>query len=116
MKNRTAAAWLLTAMLPLSLAAGSCASTATSLPPELRSTEPIAASAARITVLGLGCPQCASNIDLQLKRVPGVNSVQVDLGQGLVDVDFLPGTHPSVLQLATAVRDSGFTVVAVDGR
>jgi copper chaperone CopZ len=93
-----------------------CAAPTGELAPELQTQQPIAAAAARITVRGLGCPQCASNIDLQLKQVRGVAAVRVDLGQGLVDVDFVPGLHPSVRDLANAVRDSGFTVVAVEGK
>ena len=37
------------------------------------------------------------------------------LSTGLVDVTFAKDQHPSVLDLATAVRDSGFTVVSVEG-
>lgn len=103
-------------LLTSALLLAGCATTTADLPPELRDPAPIAAEAATISVLGLGCPQCATNIDLQLKRVPGVAAVAVDLGQGRVDVDFLPGHHPSVLELASAVRDSGFTVTAVKGR
>ena len=43
--------------------------------------------------------------------------VYVNLDTGLVDVAFRDANpRPSPLQLATAVRNSGFTVVAVQGR
>ena len=35
-------------------------------------------------VSGMGCPLCASNIDKQLERLPGVETVKVDLGTGKV--------------------------------
>lgn len=107
---------LLHALLALPLAA--CAAP-TAGPPDraLLDTTPIAASGARLTVLGLSCPNCSANIDLQIQEVQGVAGVQVDLGTGFVDVAF-DGTEPkpSAAELATAVTDAGFTVIAVDPR
>lgn len=72
---------------------------------------------ATLTVLGLSCPNCATNIDLSLAALPNVQEVSVNLDTGMVDVDFRDADpKPSPLQLATAVRNSGFTVVAVKGR
>ena len=44
------------------------------------SKEPVMTQKAVLWVNGLGCPQCATNIDFQLKRLRGVNDVTTDLG------------------------------------
>jgi copper chaperone CopZ len=85
--------------------------------PSLGDAMPIASAGAVITVHGMGCPQCANNLDLQLRAVPGVQDVEVDMGSGVVRVTLagqLP--RPSRKQLAEAVRDSGFTPLRVEAR
>lgn len=72
------------------------------------------APAAVLYVNGLGCPLCATNIDLQLQRVPGVTDVKVDLSVGKVDVGLLRGKQPSHYALAQAVEDAGFTLVKIE--
>lgn len=75
----------------------------------------IAADTAVIYVNGMGCPLCATNINMQLERVPGVKSVKVDLGSGIVTLGLLPGAkHPSPYTLGEAVEDAGFTLVKVE--
>jgi copper chaperone CopZ len=79
-----------------------------------KSTTPIAGDSAVLWVNGLGCPQCASNIDLQLERVKGVEAIYTDLSTGKVSLAFKPGqTAPSPAQLTEAIEDSGFTLVKV---
>lgn len=75
---------------------------------------PIASDKAVLWVNGLGCPQCASNIDLQLLKVKGVKGVRVDLGAGKVAVDLTGSARPSPDQLAKAVDRAGFTLVKVE--
>lgn len=80
-----------------------------------RSTEPVGTPSATLWVNGLGCPQCASNIDLQLERVSGVESIYTDLSVGKVTVGFSAGAkHPSPADLSEAVEDAGFTLVKVE--
>lgn len=80
-----------------------------------RSTEPVSTPSATLWVNGLGCPQCASNIDLQLERVSGVESIYTDLSVGKVAVGFAAGSkHPSPAELSEAVEDAGFTLVKVE--
>lgn len=87
------------------------------LPDALKDATPMTTKGATLTVLGLSCPNCATNIDLNLKELPNVQQVYVNLDTGMVDVDFRDADpRPSPLQLATAVRNSGFTIVAVRGR
>lgn len=82
-----------------------------------QSRQAIAADEAVLYVNGMGCPLCATNINMQLERVPGVKSVKVDLGVGKVTIGMLPGTrHPSPAALGEAVEDAGFTLVKVEER
>lgn len=68
---------------------------------------------ATLTVQGLSCPLCASNVDKQLLKVPGVQDVSVDLGAGLVKVRFDPAAAPSEATLRKAVEDSGYTLAGI---
>lgn len=77
-------------------------------------SSPIAAGSATLYVNGLGCPLCATNVDKQLKRVPGVDQARVDLGEGRILLKFSSGTHPSEQQLVKAVTDAGFTFVRLE--
>ena len=65
---------------------------------------------------GLGCPLCATNIDRQLERLPGVSGVQVDLSVGKVTLAFEGQERPSPHQISEAVEDAGFTLVKVEQR
>lgn len=78
------------------------------------SKQAITADSAILWVNGLGCPQCATNIDLQLERMRGVNSVNVDLSNGKVTVGLSGDRRPSPAQLGKAVGDAGFTLVKVE--
>lgn len=66
-------------------------------------------------VNGLSCPLCATNIEGQLKRLPGVNIVDIDLDQGLVSVSMGGKERPTRAQIARAIEDAGFTVVGDGG-
>ncbi|MCC6322861.1 MAG: heavy-metal-associated domain-containing protein [Phycisphaerales bacterium] len=82
-----------------------------------KSGSPVESDSAILWVNGLGCPLCATNIDHQLARVPGVGKVNVDLSAGKVDVGFKPGSsHPSPAQLGEAVDEAGFTLVKIEKR
>ena len=66
-----------------------------------------------VWVNGMGCPLCATNVDQQLRRVPGVTSVAINLGTGMVTVGVDAAQPPAESALAQAVRDSGFTLVGI---
>lgn len=76
-----------------------------------RTNEPISESSVVVAVSGLACPKCASNVDQQLERLPGVQVRNVDMKLGLVSVDFGSAPHPTPAQLAKAVDDAGLTFV-----
>lgn len=80
------------------------------------SKEPLTTQSAVLWVNGLGCPQCATNIDFQLKRLRGVNEVYTDLGSGKVTVSMGSGTKPSPYRLSEAVKDAGMTMVKIEAK
>jgi copper chaperone CopZ len=63
-----------------------------------------------MTVHGMSCPLCATNVDKQLLRVRGVHSVEVDLSTGAVTMLVSEVSPPTDAQLMRAVEESGFTV------
>jgi len=76
--------------------------------------EPIAADRATLVVRGLSCPLCATNIDKQLMRMPGVASATVDLGSGEVALEFSAlAAPPSRDELRQAVKDAGYTLAEI---
>lgn len=80
------------------------------------SKEPIKAEAATLWVNGLGCPLCATNIDMQLNRVKGIANTKVDLSTGKVDLVFVGPDRPTPHRLSDAVADAGFTLVKIETR
>lgn len=71
-------------------------------------------SVATLYVLGMSCPQCANNIDKQLRKVSGVKSVTIDLGSGRVEAGLEPKMPPTRDQLARAIEQSGFTLQRIE--
>ena len=66
-----------------------------------------------LDVLGMSCPKCISNIDLQLARIPGVSGVQIDMKHGTVSLSVAAGTRVARAALNDAVEDAGFTLGGV---
>lgn len=64
---------------------------------------------AEITAHGLSCPLCASNLDDQMARVPGVKSSRIDFETGVLHVEVEAGAEVPRASLLRAVRDAGFT-------
>lgn len=79
-----------------------------------RSRAPIPEGATALYVNGLGCPQCASNVDVQLMRLPGVRKADVDLSTGVVTIDVKGEKRPSPYQVSERVKDAGFTLVKLE--
>jgi copper chaperone CopZ len=80
----------------------------------LESTQALEVQNVVLWVNGLGCPQCASNVDAQLTRLPGVVRVSTDLSRGKVRVDLSGARRPSPRQFKDAIEDAGFTLVKVE--
>jgi copper chaperone CopZ len=66
-----------------------------------------------LEVLGMSCPKCISNIDLQLARIHGVGGVQIDMKHGTVALTIAPGVRVTREALNDAVEDAGFTLGGV---
>lgn len=75
------------------------------------SDAPLTGKSATITVHGLACPLCAKGVDAELRKLPGMKTVDVDLGTGIVKITFDPATPPSRKALSDAVRWGGGTFV-----
>lgn len=80
----------------------------------LASAEPLTTQHALLYVNGLSCPLCATNVDVQLMRVKGVQDATVDLGTGTVLITMPGETKPSPRRLANAVEDAGFSLVKIE--
>jgi len=81
---------------------------------EANDPAPITEATATLSVSGMSCPLCANNIDKQLMRVKGVSGVSVDLGSGKVVVKIGGDQKPSRMELADAIRQSGFTLTRIE--
>lgn len=74
---------------------------------------PIKGTSAVLTVFGMSCPLCATNVDRELSSVAGVKGVRVDMQTGEATVEFAPELAPSRAALVRAVDHSGFTVTKI---
>ena len=79
---------------------------------------PLAVTAApeayTLTVDGLACPFCAYGIEKQLTALEGVQSIEVDINEGLVVVTMAEGAEIDEADLRQAVNDAGFTLRKVE--
>jgi len=63
----------------------------------------------RMRVDGLACPYCAYGIEKNLKKIDGVEKMEVDLNNGLVIVNVAEGVTLTDEQMSKLFTDSGFT-------
>ncbi len=68
----------------------------------------------QLTVDGLACPFCAYGIEKQLTALEGVQSIEVDINEGLVVVTMAEGAEIAEADLQQAVNDAGFTLRKVE--
>ena len=75
---------------------------------------PLTVSAApqiyELTVDGLACPFCAYGIEKQLTALEGVESIEVEIDEGLVVVTMGEGATLDRADMDQAVMDAGFTL------
>jgi len=64
----------------------------------------------RLQVKGLACPFCTYGIEKNLKKLPGVSSVETTIRTGIVRVKLGPGVALELEGLQQAVARSGFTL------
>jgi copper chaperone CopZ len=77
--------------------------------PDLWSTTPSESSSrVTVTVRGMTCRHCAEAVDLELRRIPGVQRVTIDLDDGRVAV--LSSTPVSASAISDVLREVGHPV------
>jgi copper chaperone CopZ len=60
------------------------------------------------TVTGMTCSHCVSAVDSEIRQIPGVTDVEVDLSSGTVTVT---SDHPvDDAAVATAVDEAGYAL------
>lgn len=62
-----------------------------------------------LTVFGMDCAPCAHAIHVSMKGISGVNTVEVDLNTGAVQMNLAPGNTAAMHQFNEAVEKNGFT-------
>lgn len=62
-----------------------------------------------IRVDGLACPYCAYGIEKKLKRIEGVEEIEIDLNAGVVHVRVGEGVELTEAQMTKLFNDAGFT-------
>jgi len=96
----------------LALAPLSCRSAPPS-PAAVRGPESLAAGRYTLVVNGMSCPKCISNVEMQLVRVEGVSRPSIDMKNGFVHIAVEGPGAPRKESIATAIADSGFTLVEI---
>ena len=76
--------------------------------------EPVASDTVTMTVTGMSCPMCSTNLELELTDHPMIGDVSINLETSAVVVNFVGRTHPTQLELANLVHDAGYTLVAIN--
>ncbi len=75
---------------------------------------PIASPKIALWINGMGCPQCVTNVDLQLERIKGTKDIRVDLANGKVYATFTESPLPTPDRLSKAIDDAGLTLVKIE--
>jgi copper chaperone len=63
----------------------------------------------QMRVDGLACPFCAYGVEKNLKKIDGVEKIEVDLNNGLVTVNVAAGVTLTDAQMVELFTDAGFT-------
>lgn len=63
-----------------------------------------------LRVDGLSCPFCSLGLEKKLKRIEGVEGVQVHMKQGMTEVASNPDKAPDLAAIRKAVKEAGFTL------
>ncbi len=63
---------------------------------------------------GLACPYCAYGIEKKLKKIEGVENIEVDLDAGIVKVSVSEGTVLTEEQMTKLFKDAGFTMRSME--
>ncbi len=98
-----------------SIVLGGCATTPVAADDaDSRATMPVVADSAVIWVQGMSCPKCVTNVDLQIRRLPGVSNVAINMNAGTVAVTFDGINRPTHRELRGAVEDAGLSYLRAE--
>ena len=67
----------------------------------------------QVTILGMSCPFCAYGVEQKLKKLDGVEDMEVVLETGLATLTLEEGADISNEQIQKAVKDAGFEVAKI---
>lgn len=79
-------------------------------PPEVGGFPVMLQQDVELIVFGLSCPLCASNLESQFRRIPGITGHRIDLDSGVIHIQVRQGGFVSTPSLRRAVSDAGFTL------
>lgn len=67
----------------------------------------------RVQILGMSCPFCAYGVEQKLKRLEGVEELDVDLAPGIATLTMEEDADVSNQKLKDTVDDAGFEAAAI---
>ncbi|NIP57818.1 MAG: hypothetical protein GWM92_17660 [Gemmatimonadetes bacterium] len=67
----------------------------------------------RVKILGMSCPFCAYGVEQKLKRLEGVNDLNVELQSGIATLTMSEGADVSNETLQRTVDEAGFEAAAI---
>jgi len=68
----------------------------------------------KIEIKGMACPYCAFGMEKELKKVAGVENVEIELKEGLAYISTPMKQKPSKESLEKIIVDGGFTVGKIE--
>ncbi|HFA52120.1 MAG TPA: heavy-metal-associated domain-containing protein [Bacteroidetes bacterium] len=68
----------------------------------------------KIEIKGLACPYCAYGMERELKKVSGVEDVDIELKTGMAYISTPISQKPSKEELTKIVDDGGFTAGGIE--
>lgn len=66
-----------------------------------------------LSVNGMSCPLCVTNVDEGLEKLPGIKEIRTDLSNGTVTLQIAGEKRPTLADFDRVVRESGFTLTKV---
>ncbi len=67
----------------------------------------------KVEVKGLACPFCAYGLEKKLKELKGIETIKIDVEEGLAYLTTLTSQKPTKETLEKIVTDAGFTPSSV---
>lgn len=68
----------------------------------------------KIEIKGMACPYCAYGMEKELRKISGVDSVEIELKEGLAYISTPPKQEPTKESLEKIITDAGFTVGKIE--